>query len=411
MFSLHNVFSSRSTVSLGIIVVLSQLFLLASSQHAVDIAASGARTFFNKLSNHKGDGSLEKQDFDTLNAVAGLGTVALTQAQYADILGAEIMGEVALSLATVQLIQIGKADTMSKCIPVVNSLVEDTIQGTIAHLVRLESRASLERWYGSRYNYPKNKGVLYYLTQLWEWQRWMTKEQVTQLCMGGDVTSAPLSPPDWCTLDFFPSGENLASAAFGAVASQSSTYSSDHGYADAHRAIDGNTESWGERFVSHTECTLNPWWQVKLNRIYKIGEVRVHNRSDEFMDRIHYFIVTIYKDGVEVYNSDFSKQAESSTTKLLYTFEIPGGGVMGDTVTVRLPREDCLHIAEVEVLSALDLPYDRCGVCIPSDGLCGFSVSFHGGLYEDSDCSKCCSKNRKKGVCSTLANFIARKIE
>jgi hypothetical protein len=139
---------------------------------------------------------------------------------------------------------------------------------------------------------------------------------------------------------------NAALESFGGVASQSSNF--DAMKYQANRAIDGNTNGNGEKFVTHTEQERNPSWEVQLDKKYSISEVKVHNRLDCCGERIVGFILTIYNGGTEVYNSNVSSPNESSTNKTLYNFNIPD--VKGDKVKIHIPGTDkILHMLEVQV--------------------------------------------------------------
>jgi len=69
-------------------------------------------------------------------------------------------------------------------------------------------------------------------------------------------------------------------------ASQSSTWSG-LSSATADKAIDGNTDGKLENgSVTHTDVSVNPWWQVDLGATHSISAIQVFNRSDCCQDRL-----------------------------------------------------------------------------------------------------------------------------
>ena len=74
----------------------------------------------------------------------------------------------------------------------------------------------------------------------------------------------------------FSDGQNIATDG---VARQINTYYK----ADADRAIDGNTNGQYEgKSVSHTEHSVNPWWEVDFNGARPIDRIVIWNRTDPF---------------------------------------------------------------------------------------------------------------------------------
>lgn len=76
-------------------------------------------------------------------------------------------------------------------------------------------------------------------------------------------------------------GENVALAG---IATQSSTYEdpnySAENFCAAELAIDGSTCSQWDKCLSHTKEDQGAFWQVQLNNLYDIKEVRIYNRID-----------------------------------------------------------------------------------------------------------------------------------
>ena len=66
--------------------------------------------------------------------------------------------------------------------------------------------------------------------------------------------------------------------------------------AGSERAVDGNTNrSWHGGSVTHTQCTNDkPWWEVDLEALYLIDEIKVFNRGDCCSSRLNNFYVMIY---------------------------------------------------------------------------------------------------------------------
>ena len=74
--------------------------------------------------------------------------------------------------------------------------------------------------------------------------------------------------------------------------------------AGSERAVDGNTNgSWHGKSVTHTQCAKDykPWWEVDLEALYLIDEIKVFNRSDCCSSRLNNFYVMITNDGEEVF--------------------------------------------------------------------------------------------------------------
>lgn len=86
--------------------------------------------------------------------------------------------------------------------------------------------------------------------------------------------------------------------AFNQMATQSST--ANDGVAS--RAVDGITNGlWGNGSVTHTESTLQPWWEVDLGSVQEIGGISVWNRTDCCSNRLSQFYLFLSD---EPFNSD-----------------------------------------------------------------------------------------------------------
>jgi len=110
-----------------------------TKQNDAENAFNDALSFFQHVGTYNVNGlTLADQDFGILAIIAAYGTRSLNAALSADILGAEIMGEVAIFLAAVQIIQIGKAEDWKECGPAVTQLVHTNIAKTINHLEKVK---------------------------------------------------------------------------------------------------------------------------------------------------------------------------------------------------------------------------------------------------------------------------------
>lgn len=84
----------------------------------------------------------------------------------------------------------------------------------------------------------------------------------------------------------------VENVAVGKRAQQSSTAES--GVARASRAVDGNTSGdYALGSVSHTNFESSPWWEVDLEELVTVEEVRVWNRTDGCSERLANFRVVL----------------------------------------------------------------------------------------------------------------------
>ncbi|MES2996356.1 MAG: discoidin domain-containing protein, partial [Verrucomicrobiota bacterium] len=118
---------------------------------------------------------------------------------------------------------------------------------------------------------------------------------------------------------------NLALAANGAVASQSSTYPG--GY-EAAKAIDGNTAATS---FAHTNNVANGWWQVALGQNEAVGRVVLFNR-DILHERLSNFRISVLDAaGAEVAGQDFFVGSGHAGASMTWNLPTP---VTGRTVKV-----------------------------------------------------------------------------
>lgn len=135
--------------------------------------------------------------------------------------------------------------------------------------------------------------------------------------------------------------EDIVNAALGKSVEQSSTIAG--GLAEY--AVDGKTNGiFSDGSVTLTSRELKPWWKVDLGSEYEINNILVHNRTDNYMDRLNDYIVTIY---------DNNMQEVWSNTETNYpnpVSDIQTDGVVGRYVKIQLSDRNYLSLAEVEVL-------------------------------------------------------------
>jgi len=131
-------------------------------------------------------------------------------------------------------------------------------------------------------------------------------------------------------------------------------------------AVNGRTASNGERNLAHSANEAFPWWEVDLGAHYKIGEVRVHNRTDCCAERLNGAAVMIsdwpigqWADNPAVRARDLAlspnpdegieaHRIERAVPVNLLNFR----GRTARYVRLQLPRPDYLNISEVEIFSA-----------------------------------------------------------
>ena len=134
----------------------------------------------------------------------------------------------------------------------------------------------------------------------------------------------------------------VTNIALNGTASQSST-----GFnGAASRAIDGNTNgSYGNRSVTHTQNSAQPWWEVQLDGPSTIETITLFNRTDNCCtSRLSNYSVSIIDgNGTTVFSRDFTDPPDPSNT-------IDVGGIVGSMVRVQLNGTNALSLAEVQVL-------------------------------------------------------------
>jgi beta-xylosidase len=124
------------------------------------------------------------------------------------------------------------------------------------------------------------------------------------------------------------------------TATQSSTLDS----AYASLAIDGDTtSSFNESSISQTETEDSPWWQVELDKEYKIGDINIlGTKGENGTDMVsEYTVSVINAKGKTTYSKSFNAYSELSTN---------AGGIKGQMIKIQLNAPSCkLTLAEVQV--------------------------------------------------------------
>ena len=139
----------------------------------------------------------------------------------------------------------------------------------------------------------------------------------------------------------------------GKSASQSSTYVD----AGASRAVDGNADgNYNNNSVSHTNYTVNPWWQVDLGSKTAIASISLWNRTDCCGDRLRNFFVFVadYDMTGKIFGDlvvDTTVWRYSLGTAAPTALNIPVN-TTGRYVRVQLAGTEHLHLAEVQVFGA-----------------------------------------------------------
>ena len=119
----------------------------------------------------------------------------------------------------------------------------------------------------------------------------------------------------------------------------------------ASRAIDNNpTNDWKGRSMTHTN--KNGLWEVKLDKKYKISNVKTYNRRG-YEKRSVGLVIEIYNGKEKVYDSITSDPNISKKENLIYEFVIPE--IYGDKVKVIAANNQYLSLGEVQVMRVLSL--------------------------------------------------------
>ncbi len=114
----------------------------------------------------------------------------------------------------------------------------------------------------------------------------------------------------------------------------------------ASRAVDGNTNGhfFNGNTVTHTQNTLNPWWEVDLQQTHAINRVHFFNRTDCCGERLNGAIVILY----DANRREIRRYAIGRAQRVNPVHF----GVWARHVRVQLPggNRNHLSLAEVQVL-------------------------------------------------------------
>jgi Fe-S cluster biogenesis protein NfuA len=109
-------------------------------------------------------------------------------------------------------------------------------------------------------------------------------------------------------------------------------------------AVDGNTDGDSAHgSVSHTHPDNPAWWEVDLQTLSRVNEVRIYNRTDCCAERLSNFDVMLSTDGQNWQKVLVPGPAGSPTT-------VPFDGVSARYVHIQLRDITYLSLAEVEVM-------------------------------------------------------------
>lgn len=179
-----------------------------------------------------------------------------------------------------------------------------------------------------------------------------TFEQITEFLKsyGFKLKNMSLSYKDWGNAFYVkdsvqklrePTTPNLALNKL----TQQSSHNSSHRN-ESQSAIDGIKNG---KFSFHTKKEVNPWWQVDLEEIYDVTEVRVYNRLGSAADRARTLRILFSSDGERwelVYANDESYIFGGIDGKPLI---VPLESKPARYVRLQLNDENYLHLDEVEV--------------------------------------------------------------
>jgi hypothetical protein len=115
---------------------------------------------------------------------------------------------------------------------------------------------------------------------------------------------------------------------------------------DAQGAVNGiKTGSFG----FHTNKEINPWWQVDLEDIYNLSEIRIYNRLDTALDRISTLEVLVSPDDHNWQTIYVNKQNKvfGGIDGQPLIISIPS--IVARFVRLQLKENNYLHVDEVEV--------------------------------------------------------------
>ncbi len=114
-------------------------------------------------------------------------------------------------------------------------------------------------------------------------------------------------------------------------------------------AVDGNTDGDSSHgSMSHTHPDNPPWWEVDLQALSRVDEVRIYNRTDCCAERLSNFDVMLSTDGQTWQQSVHVPGPAGRPTK------VPFNGAQARYVRIQLRDITYLSLAEVEVMGTAD---------------------------------------------------------
>ncbi|AYQ57216.1 hypothetical protein MS2017_1531 [Bathymodiolus thermophilus thioautotrophic gill symbiont] len=138
---------------------------------------------------------------------------------------------------------------------------------------------------------------------------------------------------------------SLINLALNKTATQSSTY---YG-ANAHKAVDGNTNgNILSKSVSHTKLSQGAWWKVDLDGPKLIQQIRIFNRTDCCKNRLAHYQVSIANDAnfvTTTYRQEFRTYPDPEKS-----IDLSLPSIQGSYVKIQLLNKNYLALAEVQVL-------------------------------------------------------------
>jgi hypothetical protein len=152
---------------------------------------------------------------------------------------------------------------------------------------------------------------------------------------------------------------SLPNLALGQAASQSSTYGSITGAANA---VDGNTDgNYFDGSITHTNLDANAWWQVDLGASATVSSITIWNRTDCCGSRLGDYWVFVSDTPFGATDTPATLQSRAGTWSSHQTVApnpsttIAAGGAQGRYVRVQLSDTDYLSLAEVQVTGNFNL--------------------------------------------------------
>lgn len=141
---------------------------------------------------------------------------------------------------------------------------------------------------------------------------------------------------------------------------KSTNQSSTHQEAESSRAVDGDTngEYWSGQSVSLTPWSIQPWWEVDLEEISSIDEIKIWNRTDCCNQFLKEFYVMVSDFPFE--SDDLDQNLNQATVTSFYFEEVAGFPsaqtleVEGRYVRIQMSGSGFMGLAEVEIFGCIE---------------------------------------------------------